>query len=80
MYELDRKQSERNDCLLGHSLMITPQTIARGGFMDVDRDDYKETEENAYFKKIQASQLAIIEDKWRNDFKVRVYKEQATQE
>ncbi|KAK5655049.1 hypothetical protein OQA88_5948 [Cercophora sp. LCS_1] len=58
----------------GHSLMIVPRSVAKEGFMDVDRDDYKDTEEDAYLKKVQASQLATIEDKWLDDYKVRVYK------
>jgi len=56
----------------GHSLMITPRSIAKEGFKDVDMEDYKE---EGYFKKTQDVQLVIIEDKWRDDYKVRVYKE-----
>ncbi|KAH8897971.1 NAD(P)-binding protein [Thozetella sp. PMI_491] len=59
----------------GKSLMITPRSIAKEGFMDVDRDDYKDIPEDEYFKKVQASQLVIIEDKWLDDYKVRVYKD-----
>ncbi|KAL2129713.1 hypothetical protein VTI74DRAFT_7412 [Chaetomium olivicolor] len=59
----------------GRSLMITPRSVAKEGFMDIDREDYKDTEEDAYLKKVQASQLVIIEDKWLDDYKVRVYKE-----
>jgi hypothetical protein len=55
--------------------MITPRTIAQEGWMDIDREDYRETEEDAYLRKVQASQLVIIEDKWLDDYKVRVYKE-----
>lgn len=40
--------------------------------MDVDKDDYKE---EGYFKKTQETQLVIIEDKWRDDYQVRVYKD-----
>ncbi|KAK4149224.1 hypothetical protein C8A00DRAFT_38191 [Chaetomidium leptoderma] len=58
----------------GHSLMIVPRSEAKEGFKDVDRDDYRDTEEDAYLKKTQISQLATIEDKWLDDFKVRVYK------
>lgn len=55
--------------------MITPRTIAKEGFMDVDREDYRDTPEDAYMKKTQATQLFIIKDKWLDDYKVRVYKE-----
>ncbi|TDZ33310.1 5'-hydroxyaverantin dehydrogenase [Colletotrichum spinosum] len=58
----------------GRSLMITPRTIAKEGFMDIDRDDYKDVAEDKYFKKLQEAQLVIIEDEWRDDYKVRVYK------
>jgi hypothetical protein len=54
--------------------MITPRSIAKEGFKDVDRDDYRDTEEDAYMKATQISQLAIIEDKWLDDYKVRQYK------
>ena len=54
--------------------MIVPRSLAKEGFMDVDRDDYRDTEEDAFMKKTQATQLAIIEDKWLDDYKVRVYK------
>ncbi|KAH7029585.1 uncharacterized protein B0I36DRAFT_375036 [Microdochium trichocladiopsis] len=49
----------------GRSLMITPRSVVPQGFMDVDRDDYRDTPEDAYMKK----------DKWRDDYKVRVYKD-----
>jgi len=52
--------------------MIVPRSQAKEGFMDVDKDDYKEDD---YFKKTQETQLVIIEDKWRDDYKVRVYKD-----
>jgi len=55
--------------------MITPRSVAKEGFMDVDREDYRDTPEDAYMKKTQESQLVIIEDKWLDDYKVRVYKE-----
>lgn len=55
--------------------MITPRSVAREGFMDIDREDYKDVKEDEYLKKVQASQLIIIEDKWLDDYKVRVYKE-----
>lgn len=52
--------------------MIVPRRIAKEGFMDVDKDDYKE---DGYFKKLQESQLVIIKDKWLDGYKVRVNKE-----
>ena len=55
--------------------MITPRSIAKEGFVDIDREDYKDTQEDAYMRKTQASQLVIIEDKWLDDYKVRVYKQ-----
>ena len=55
--------------------MITPRSIAKQGFMDVDREDYRDTEEDAYMKRTQESQLVIIEDKWLDDYKVRIYKD-----
>jgi hypothetical protein len=55
--------------------MITPRSVAKEGFVDTDREDYKDTEEDVYFKATQATQLFIIEDKWLDDYKVRVYKE-----
>lgn len=58
----------------GRSLMITPRSIAEQGFMDVDREDYKDIPEDDYFKKVQASQLFIIKDKWLDDYKVPIYK------
>lgn len=59
----------------GHSLMIVPRSTAKEGFMDVDRDDYQDTEVDAYMKATQLSQLATIEDKWLDDYKVRIYKD-----
>lgn len=61
--------------LQGRSLMITPRTIAKEGFVDIDREDYKDTPEDEYLKKVQASQLVIIKDKWLDDYKVRIYKD-----
>lgn len=52
--------------------MIVPRSQAKEGFMDVDKDDYKEDD---YFKKTQKIQLEIIEDKWLDDYKVRTYKD-----
>ncbi|KAL6708924.1 hypothetical protein ACN47E_002331 [Coniothyrium glycines] len=59
----------------GRSLMIVPRTIAKEGYKDIDKDDYTEDDgHNGYFKRTQETQLVIIEDKWSNDYKVRVYK------
>lgn len=40
--------------------MITPASVAKEGFMDIDMDDYTE----GYFKRTQDVQLRIIEDQW----------------
>ncbi|KAG8631825.1 hypothetical protein KVT40_000965 [Elsinoe batatas] len=58
----------------GRSLMITPRSIAKAGFIDSDREDYKDTAEDAYLRKTQASQLVIIEDQWLDGVKTRIYK------
>lgn len=55
--------------------MITPRSIAEQGFLDVDRDDYQDNEQDAYMKRTQISQLSTIQDKWLDDYKVRIYKE-----
>ena len=55
--------------------MITPRSIAKEGWKDIDRDDYEADGEDAYLRKTQETQLKIIEDRWRDDYKVRVYKE-----
>lgn len=55
--------------------MITPRSVAKEGFMDIDREDYQDKEEDQYLKKGQESQLIIIEDKWLDDYKVRIYKD-----
>ncbi|OJJ55570.1 hypothetical protein ASPSYDRAFT_158185 [Aspergillus sydowii CBS 593.65] len=44
----------------GHSLMITPASVAKEGFKDIDMDDHTE----GYFKDTQELQLRIIEDQW----------------
>ncbi|OAL45144.1 NAD(P)-binding protein [Pyrenochaeta sp. DS3sAY3a] len=60
----------------GRSLMIVPRSIAKEGFKDIDRDDYPEEDgHGGYLKRTQDTQLVIIEDKWRDDYKVRVYKD-----
>ncbi|KAJ5261439.1 hypothetical protein N7478_012034 [Penicillium angulare] len=45
----------------GHSLVITPRSVAKEGFMDVNMDDHVE---EGFFKRNQETQLRIIEDKW----------------
>ncbi|KAF3002590.1 hypothetical protein E8E13_008327 [Curvularia kusanoi] len=61
----------------GRSLMITPRSVAKEGYMDIDKDDYSENDgHGGYLKRTQDTQLVIIEDKWRDDYKVRVYKEE----
>jgi hypothetical protein len=42
--------------------------------MDTDREDYKDTEEDAYFKATQETQLMIIQDKWLDGYEPRVQK------
>ncbi|KAJ5687940.1 hypothetical protein N7455_006998 [Penicillium solitum] len=58
----------------GRSLMITPRAFAKEGFVDVNKEDYSDPKDE-YFAKKQASQLVIIEDKWLDDYKVRIYKD-----
>ncbi|KAK3311941.1 hypothetical protein B0H66DRAFT_644759 [Apodospora peruviana] len=53
----------------GRSFMITPRSHIKEGFIDSDREDYKDTEEDAMLKKTQITQLATIEDKWLDDYK-----------
>ncbi|KAI6760342.1 hypothetical protein HG530_009202 [Fusarium avenaceum] len=81
------EQKDVSSCMLriatdksinGRSLMITPRTIAKEGFVDIDREDYKDTPEDEYLKKVQASQLVIIQDKWLDDYKVRIYKDSSS--
>ncbi|KAL4951356.1 hypothetical protein BDW69DRAFT_201507 [Aspergillus filifer] len=48
----------------GHSLMITPRSVAKEGFKGVGMDDFDGSEENGYFKRTQEVQLKIIEDRW----------------
>lgn len=43
--------------------------------MDIDREDYKDVPEDEYLRRTQETQLVIIEDKWRDDYKVRTYKD-----
>ena len=53
--------------------MITPRAYVKEGFVDTDKEDYVKPEDDYYAKK-QENQLVIIEDKWRDDYKTRVYK------
>lgn len=55
--------------------MIVPRSVCKEGFVDTDREDYKDGEEDAYMKKTQEIQLVTIEDKWLDDHEVRVQKE-----
>lgn len=57
----------------GRSLMICPRTTAKEGFVDVDKEDYSDPKDQ-YFIDKQKTQLRIIEDQWRDDYKVRVFK------
>lgn len=52
--------------------MITPRSDTKEGFRDTDKEDY--TEDEPYLKANQETQLRIIEDKWVDGYKVRVYK------
>lgn len=55
--------------------MITPRSKNKEGFEDVDREDYEANRDGDPFMiKTQATQLRIIEDQWRDDYKVRIYK------
>lgn len=56
--------------------MITPRSVAKEGWKDIDREDYRDTPEDEYLKTNQENQLVIIEDKWLDDYKVRVQKEE----
>ncbi|KAF2792849.1 NAD(P)-binding protein [Melanomma pulvis-pyrius CBS 109.77] len=56
----------------GKSLMIVPRSIAKEGYMDIDKDDYTEEDgHKGYFKRTQDTQLVIIEDKWLDDYKAQ---------
>jgi hypothetical protein len=44
--------------------MITPRSYAKEGFVDIDREDYKDTQEDNYLKLTQESQLTVIKDQW----------------
>ncbi|KAH3999403.1 hypothetical protein HBI25_123110 [Parastagonospora nodorum] len=60
----------------GRSLAIAPRNVAKEGYKDIDKDDYTEDDgHDGYFKRTQDTQLVIIEDRWRDDYKVRVFKE-----
>ncbi|KAM7212131.1 hypothetical protein V8F06_012494 [Rhypophila decipiens] len=58
----------------GRSFMITPRSFCKQGFIDSDREDYRDTPEDAMLKHTQEVQLVTIEDQWLDDYKVRVYK------
>ncbi|KAJ5993508.1 hypothetical protein N7451_009232 [Penicillium sp. IBT 35674x] len=45
----------------GHSLMITPRSVAKEGFKDVGQDDHVE---EGFLKRNQEIQLRVIEDQW----------------
>lgn len=69
------RESKAEDLGTGKSLMFVPLGIAKEGYMDIDKDDYTEADgHDGYFKRTQDTQLAIIEDKWLDDFEIRVYK------
>ncbi|KAF2151575.1 NAD(P)-binding protein [Myriangium duriaei CBS 260.36] len=58
----------------GRSFMITPRRIASQGFVDMDREDWKDADEDAYLKQTQVNQLKIIDDKWLYNTPTRIYK------
>ncbi|KAH8169098.1 short chain dehydrogenase domain-containing protein [Sarocladium implicatum] len=58
----------------GHSLMITPRSLSESGYMDVDREDYRDVPEDAWFNKLQATQLRNIKDEWRDEYVMPIYK------
>jgi hypothetical protein len=53
--------------------MITPRSHCAQGFIDSNKEDYTE-EADPMLKKNQDTQVVIIEDKWVDGYKVRVYK------
>lgn len=55
--------------------MITPRSFCPQGFIDSDREDYKDTPEDAMLKHTQEVQLVTIEDQWLDEYKVRIYKD-----
>jgi len=69
------ERESKADLGIGKSLMIVPRSIAKEGYMDIDKDDHTEADgHDGYFKRTQDTQLVIIEDKWLDDFEIRVYK------
>ncbi|PLN78363.1 short chain dehydrogenase/ reductase [Aspergillus taichungensis] len=46
----------------GHSLMITPKSVAKEGFKDAEQDDHIE---EGHLKRNQETQLRVIEDRWQ---------------
>jgi len=52
--------------------MITPRTVCKQGFLDVDREDYNDPKDQ-YFAEKQVSQLNVIQDKWLDNHKVLIH-------
>jgi hypothetical protein len=49
----------------GRSLVIVPRSEVEQGFLDMDREDFKDDrEDEALLIKLQAQQLAVLDDKW----------------
>ena len=58
--------------LSGRLFAIVPRAHVKEGYVDVDREDFKEGKaEDDYFRETQALQLRIIEDKWLDNEGVR---------
>jgi len=56
----------------GRLFAIVPRAHVKEGYVDVDREDFKEGKaEDDYFRETQALQLRIIEDKWLDNEGVR---------
>lgn len=47
----------------GRLFMITRRSVEKEGFVDMDREDYKDVPDDQYLKQLQAYQLVMIEDK-----------------
>ncbi|KAI9148727.1 hypothetical protein HJFPF1_10769 [Paramyrothecium foliicola] len=67
--------TESSNMLSGRSFMITPRSVTKEGFVDIDREDYKNFPEDEYLHQMQDTQLAIIEDRWLDNHKARIYKD-----
>ncbi|KAH8695728.1 hypothetical protein GQ44DRAFT_744530 [Phaeosphaeriaceae sp. PMI808] len=66
------EQEDVANCMM----RIASDKSVNEGYKDIDKDDYTEEDgHEGYFKRTQETQLVIIEDKWRADYKVRVYKD-----